>query len=109
MPIPTAMPLNDLADHCLRVRSWIGHWQRAAPDAVRTVTYEDLVRAPRTTTAQVLDFLGLDRQSGLHEITRNSAPVSTASSSQVRESIHERGIGAWKRVTSGSCSRCSRD
>lgn len=94
---PYSYSLHDLADHCVRVRSWIGHWQTIAPRAVRIVAYEDLVRFPEQTTAQVLDFIGIERQCGLHEITRNSAPVSTASSSQVRESIHERGIGAWKR------------
>jgi tetratricopeptide (TPR) repeat protein len=94
---PYSYALSDLADHCLRVRSWIGHWQTIAPQSVRIVSYEDLVRSPEQTIAQVLDFLGLESQSGLHEITRNKAPVSTASSSQVRESIHERGIGAWKR------------
>jgi hypothetical protein len=31
------------------------------------------------------------------DITANSAPVSTASSSQVRSPIHDRSIGAWKR------------
>jgi len=45
----------------------------------------------------VLEFLGLELQGGLSEITRNTAPVSTASSSQVRENIHARGVGAWKR------------
>lgn len=94
---PYSYALNDLADHCLRVRRWIGHWQTIAPHSVRIVSYEDLVRSPEQTTAQVLDFIGLEKQCGLHEITRNSAPVSTASSSQVRENIHARGIGAWKR------------
>jgi len=94
---PYSYALNDLADHCLRVSSWSEHWQKIAPRSVRIVAYEDLVRWPERTTGQVLDFLGLERQEGLHEITRNSSPVSTASSSQVRESIHERGIGAWKR------------
>jgi tetratricopeptide (TPR) repeat protein len=94
---PYSYALNDLAEHCLRVRSWTEHWQAIAPQSVRVVSYEDLVRSPERTTAQVLHFLGLKRQGDLHEITRNSAPVSTASSSQVRESIHERGIGAWKR------------
>ncbi len=89
--------LNDLADHCLRARRWIEHWQSVAPQSVRIVSYEDLVRSPERTTAQVLSFLGLKRQGDLHQITRNSAPVSTASSSQVREGIHQRGIGAWKR------------
>lgn len=94
---PYSYALNDLADHYLRVRSWLQHWQGIAPQSVRLVSYEDLVSVPERTTAQVLDFLGLDKQDALHEITRNSAPVSTASSSQVRESIHERGVGAWKR------------
>ncbi|MBL8267533.1 sulfotransferase family protein, partial [Steroidobacter sp.] len=94
---PYSYALNPLADHCLRVRSWLRHWQTVAPPSVRIVCYEDLVRAPEQTTASVLEFLGLGRQDALHEITRNSAPVSTASSSQVRESIHLRGIGAWQR------------
>lgn len=89
--------LSDLADHCVRVQAWVEHWQKFAPHAVRKVCYEDLVRFPEETTAEVLDFLGLERQGGLYEITRNRAPVSTASSSQVREGIHQRGIGAWKR------------
>lgn len=94
---PYSYALTDLADHCLRTRSWAEHWQDIAPESVRIVSYEDLVSRPEQTTEQVLDFLGLDQQSGLHEITRNTAPVATASSSQVRENIHERGVGAWKR------------
>jgi tetratricopeptide (TPR) repeat protein len=94
---PYSYALNDLADHCVRVRRWIGHWRAHAAHAVQIVSYEELVRAPERTTAQVLDFLGLEQEGDLHEITRNTAPVSTASSSQVREGIHERGIGAWKR------------
>jgi len=94
---PYSYALSDLADHCLRVQGWMRHWQAIAPHSVRIVSYEDLVRTPEQTAGQVLDFLGLERQAGLHEITRNSSPVSTASSSQVRESLHERGIGAWKR------------
>ncbi|WP_129778216.1 tetratricopeptide repeat-containing sulfotransferase family protein [Peristeroidobacter soli] len=94
---PYSYTLSDLADHGLRVRTWLRYWKSRAPDSVRIVSYEDLVRAPEQMAAAVLDFLGLDREGALHEITRNSAPVSTASSSQVRERIHERGIGAWKR------------
>jgi hypothetical protein len=48
----------------------------------------------------VLDFLGLESAKDMLDITRNSAPVSTASSSQVRQPIHGRNIGAWKRYAS---------
>jgi hypothetical protein len=94
---PYSYALDDLAEHCLRVRRWMEHWEGVAPQSVRIVDYENIVKDPDAATAAVLDFVGLKMQSGLHEITRNSAPVSTASSSQVRESIHTRGIGAWKR------------
>ena len=94
---PYSYALHDLAEHCLRVRRWMEHWQSVAPQSVRIVDYENVVKDPDATIAAVLDFVGLEMQGGLHEITRNSAPVSTASSSQVRESIHARGIGAWKR------------
>jgi tetratricopeptide (TPR) repeat protein len=94
---PHSYALDELAGHCLRVRRWMEHWQGAAPESVRIVDYEDIVRDPDAAIAGVLEFVGLELQGGLSEITRNSAPVSTASSSQVRESIHARGVGAWKR------------
>jgi hypothetical protein len=37
---------------------------------------------------------------GMLDIASNLAPVSTASSSQVRQPINDRGIGAWKRYAS---------
>ena len=88
---------EELAGHCLRAQRWMEHWQAAAPHAVRMVDYEALVRAPATTAAALLDFLGLPAQAALEDIARNRAPVATASSSQVRDGVHARAIGAWKR------------
>ncbi len=89
--------LDDLAAHSRHAQQWMQHWQDAAPHAVRVVDYEALVADPETVAAQLIDFLGLPAQAGLSDITRNQAPVATASSSQVREGIHGRGVGAWKR------------
>ncbi len=47
--------------------------------------------------ASLLEFLGLPAHAGLHDIAANTSPVSTASSSQVREAVHGRAIGAWRR------------
>jgi tetratricopeptide (TPR) repeat protein len=94
---PYSYELDDLAEHCLQVRRWMEHWQSVAPQSVRIVDYEDIVKEPDAAIAAVLDFAGLPMQGGLHDITRNSAPVATASSSQVREGIHVRNIAAWKR------------
>lgn len=89
--------LEDAAAHCQQIRSWMAHWQAVAPGAVRVVDYESLVDDPEGTAASLSEFLGLPAQPDLHDITRNDAPVSTASSSQVREGIHARNVGAWKR------------
>jgi len=94
---PYSYALEDLADHYLRARRWMEHWQRVAPRSVRVVRYEDLVSDPDAVLPAILEFVGLEMQSDLLDITRNTAPVATASSSQVREGIHQRGMEAWQR------------
>ena len=94
---PYSYSMEDVADHCLLARRWMEYWQQIAPGRVRVVDYESLIERPEAVTASLLEFLGLPAQAGMHDITRNQAPVSTASSSQVREGMHRRGIGAWKR------------
>lgn len=89
--------LPDLAGHCRNARRWSEHWSASAPDAVRVVDYEKLVDAPRALSAQLLDFLDLPPHAGLHDIAGNTSPVATASSSQVREGVHRRAVGAWQR------------
>jgi hypothetical protein len=92
---PYSYTLDDLAEHCTLAHRWIRHWEAAAPNAVRVVTYEDLVANPDKVVQPLLEFIGVEFHSGLTDIASNAAPVSTASSSQVRESIHARGVGAW--------------
>ena len=92
--------LEDLARHQRGYSSLLGHWQEMAPDSLRVVDYEALVNEGSATVSVVLDFLGLEPARDMLDITRNAAPVSTASSSQVRQPIHGRGIGAWKRYAS---------
>lgn len=94
---PWSYALDDAVAHCRHTRSWMAHWQAVAPHAVRVVDYEAMVEDPEGTAASVSAFVGLPVQEGLHDVTRNEAPVSTASSSQVREGIHRRAVGAWKR------------
>ncbi len=86
-----------LAAHVNVARRWTRHWAQAAPDAVRIVRYESLVTDAEATVDGLLGFLGLPHAPSLADITRNDAPVATASSAQVREPINDRGIGAWRR------------
>jgi tetratricopeptide (TPR) repeat protein len=94
---PYSYGFADLAAHVGMAQQWIRYWAEAAPANIRVVDYESLVGDTEATMASVLDFLGIPGQPGLADITRNEAPVATASSAQVRAPIHGRGIGAWKR------------
>lgn len=92
--------LEGLAGHQRGYSSLLRHWQDVAPDSLRVVDYEALVNEGSAAVLALLDFLGLESAHGMLDITRNAAPVSTASSSQVRQPIHGRNIGAWKRYAS---------
>ncbi len=92
--------LQELAEHALRFDDITLHWQRVLGDRVLMVDYESLVSDPVATAQRVMAFCGVDFEADAVDITRNTAPSSTASSSQVRQPIHERGIGAWQRYAS---------
>jgi tetratricopeptide (TPR) repeat protein len=89
--------LRELANHALRFNALVEHWQRALPGRFMTVRYEDMVADPARTAEAVMAFCGLPFEADAADITRNLSPSSTASSSQVREPIHARSVGAWRR------------
>lgn len=89
--------LGGLASYWLEFRALVDHWSRTLPNQFMVVNYENMVAAPERIAGEVFNFCGLSLEPGCADITRNTAPVSTASSSQVRSPIHSAGIGAWRR------------
>ncbi|WP_163842909.1 sulfotransferase [Pseudoxanthomonas sacheonensis] len=87
----------ELADHYLRFKALGEYWQETLGDRLHVVDYEDLVADPTKNSEAALRFCGLEFEPDCVDITRNAAPVSTASSSQVRQPIHSRGVDAWKK------------
>ncbi|MEO9001197.1 MAG: sulfotransferase [Rhodanobacter sp.] len=75
----------------------MSHWRSVMPDVILDVDYAALVDNPELVTARVLEFCGLHYEAGCADITRNHNPVSTLSSPQVREKIHRRSLGEWRR------------
>jgi tetratricopeptide (TPR) repeat protein len=88
---------EELADFYLRERALMAHWREVAPGFVLDVDYERLARAPVEEAARILAFCGLDWEPGVADPAGNARAVNTASSAQVREPIHQRGIEAWRR------------
>jgi tetratricopeptide (TPR) repeat protein len=93
---PYSYALDSLAEHYDWFDRMRTAYEVALPGRFMTVPYEALVADPRSMAERVLSFCGLDYEEGCERIERNAAPVSTASSSQVREPVHARGVGAWE-------------
>jgi tetratricopeptide (TPR) repeat protein len=86
-----------LAAHYRHYRRLMDHWHHAMPGQILEVPYARLVADAESVTREVLDFCGLPYEAGCAELDRNTAPVATLSSQQVREPIHQRAIGEWQR------------
>jgi tetratricopeptide (TPR) repeat protein len=86
-----------LATHYAQYRRLMNIWHAAYPGAILDVPYAELVGEPATTLRRVQEFCGLDRQDGCEDLTRNTLPVSSLSSAQVREPLHAHALGHWRR------------
>lgn len=73
------------------------HWRSSMPDAMLDVSYVDLVREPEATLRRILEYCGLATEDACFHPERNTAPVATPSSIQVREPIHTRSLDRWHR------------
>ena len=89
--------LPSLAAHWAQFRQLVAHWEATLPGRFMTVDYEALVADPARVAEGVLAFCGLAFEADCIDITRNTSPSSTASSSQVRRPIHGGSVGAWRR------------
>ena len=61
------------------------------------VAYEDIVYDQENQTRRLLAFCDLDWQEECMRFHENDAPVSTASSVQVRQPLYSGSIDRWKR------------
>ena len=89
--------LDALAAHFGQYRRTVAHWRRVMPGKILDVDYARLVSEPERVAREVLDFCGLPWEDGCVELDRNTTPVATLSSQQVREPIHQRARDEWRR------------
>ncbi|MFK2878806.1 sulfotransferase [Rhodanobacter hydrolyticus] len=89
--------LTALAHYHAQYMRQAQHWHSTMPGAMLDVGYEALVQGTEATVSRVLAHCGLAVEEGCFRPERNAAPVATPSSAQVRESIHVRGLGQWRR------------
>lgn len=88
---------RQLAERYALFQAVVAHWQERLPSNFLAVSYESLVEDPVAVGRTVFEFCGLEFDPAFVDITRNTSPSATASASQIRSPIHQRGIGEWLR------------
>ena len=90
--------LEDTAWFYRQFDNLMAHWRETLPkDRFMEVRYEDIVFDQESQTRRLLDFCGLDWEDACMRFHENAAPVSTASSVQVRQPLYSGSIGRWKK------------
>lgn len=90
--------LNDTAQFYQAFDNLMAHWRQAIPDThFMEVQYEDIIFQQEETTQQLLKFCDLEWDEACLRFHENKAPVSTASSVQVRQPLYTGSIDRWKK------------
>jgi hypothetical protein len=93
--------LDELANHYRNYDRLMRHWHAIAPGRILDVRYEDLVSQPEEEARRVQEYLGLPSVEGVTDILANKTITTTASTLQLRQPIHRRNIGGWRRYETG--------
>ncbi|MBL4793497.1 MAG: sulfotransferase [Citromicrobium sp.] len=97
MGYPFAYSLDDIADYLIAKHHLMAHWDDLLGDRIHHVRYEDLVSDQEYESRALLRAAGLDWDERVLDFHKASSPTATASAAQVRQPIHNRSIGAWRR------------
>ena len=90
--------LIDTARYYRAFDALVDHWARHLPaDRFLQIAYEDIVFDQDAQTRRLLDFCDLEWDERCLRFHENDAPVSTASSVQVRQPLYSGSIGRWTR------------
>jgi tetratricopeptide (TPR) repeat protein len=97
MGYPYSYSPSDLARYYAAYRRLMAHWDAVAPGAVLHLDYEALVREPEPNARRLLEASTLPWDPACLAFHAGKTPVATASAAQVREPIHARSVGLWRR------------
>ena len=92
-----AHTFENLAAYHRLYQDLMDHWQRAIPEMIFELQYEDLVNDFEKTVRSLLEFCGLEFDAACLEFHRTPRVVRTPSASQVRRPIYTDSVGRWRR------------
>ena len=75
----------------------MAQYKNRYPNHVLTSNYDDLVREPGVRIPELVAFAGLEWSEHYLRPEASQRQVRTASAVQVRQPIHARSVGGWRR------------
>ena len=97
MGCPYSYDLENLAAYILAHRRLMEHWRAVLPGRFLDVDYEALVSDQEAVSRDIIAHCGLDWQDACLRFHENPTPAATASAVQVRQPVHGRSVGLWRR------------
>lgn len=97
MGYPFSYDLDDLGRYMGACHRLMSHWRAELPGGFLDVDYEVLVQSQLDMTRRILDWCGLPWEPQCETFQLNPTPAATASAAQVREPMHTRSVGNWRR------------
>ncbi len=89
--------LEDTARYICAYKDLMSHWKTVYGNRIHTVNYEQLTETPRQEAGELLQHIGLPWEESCLAFHQSNAPVSTASSVQIRQPIYRDSVKRWKR------------
>jgi tetratricopeptide (TPR) repeat protein len=89
--------LGETARHHARYLSLMDTWRKRFPGGFFDISYEDTVGDLEKHARALIDYLELPWEDSCLRFHEKDEAVSTASAVQVREPVHTRSIGRWRR------------
>ncbi|SHF33963.1 Tetratricopeptide repeat-containing protein [Microbulbifer donghaiensis] len=88
---------REMARHHARYRRLMDTWRERFPGRFLDISYEDAVTDLDSSAKRLLAHLELPWEDACLDFHTQKQAVSTASAAQVREPVHTRSLGRWKK------------
>jgi hypothetical protein len=94
---PYAYDMARMAHHMNLYARTMARWHTLFPGRIHDLGYADLVADIDGQSRRLAEIAGLDWVPAMARPQNNDRAVLTASSGQVREAVHTRSVGKWRR------------
>lgn len=88
---------GEMARHHARYLRLMETWRRRFPGRFFDIAYEDIARELEPNARAIIEYLDLPWEDACLQFHKQDTAVATASAVQVREPVHTRSIGRWKK------------